>query len=266
MPLSLEGVRVAITENRYPEQLANLLRRLGATVISCPLLKETPIENVAGAQRFISICEHTQIDYVVFYTGVGVDFLFRAVNKPEIVARSRILARGPKAVNALGRVGLQADLIADTATTEGIIQTLSREPLQGKTVLIQLYGNENPELFTALRKLGATAIGVSIYSYTQASDTAAIEELIRKILGREIDAITFTSATQVPFFFRTAAAMMDPVKLRKRLNGDIVVVSVGPITSRALRDEGVEVRVEPAESKMGPMVQALAEYFAKKES
>jgi uroporphyrinogen-III synthase len=261
MPRPLDGVRVAITENRYPEQLTTLLERLGATVISCPLLKETPVANATGARRFISICELTPIDYIVFYTGVGVDFLFRAVNKPEVVARSKILARGPKAVNALRRAGLQPDFIADEPTTEGILKTLSREPLAGKTVLVQLYGNENPQLFTALQKLGATGIGVSIYSYTQASDTAAIEDLVRKVIHKQIDAITFTSATQVPFLFQTADAMPDAAKFRTRLKKDIVVVSVGAVTSRALLEMGVEPRVEPAEHKMGAMVRALGEYF-----
>ena len=88
MSRPLDGVRVAITENRYPEQLAQMLERLGATVLSCPLLKETPIEDSSGARRFISICENTHIDYIVFYTGVGVDILFRAVNKPDVVSRS----------------------------------------------------------------------------------------------------------------------------------------------------------------------------------
>jgi uroporphyrinogen-III synthase len=264
MPSPLDGVRVAITENRYPEQLRQLLERLGAVVFSYPLLKETPIENAAGARRFISICEHTQIDYIVFYTGVGVDLLFRAVDRPDVVGRSKILARGPKAVNALKRVGLEPDFIADTATTEGILRTLSREPLQGKTVLIQLYGQENPELFTALQKRGATAIGVSIYTYTQASDNAAIEELVRKIVTKDIQVITFTSATQVPFLFRSADAITDPARFRRRLKKDLVVVSVGAVTSRALRESGVEPHVEPAEHKMGAMVRALAEYFEKR--
>jgi uroporphyrinogen-III synthase len=264
MPNPLDGIRVAITENRYPEQLRQLLERLGATVLSYPLLKETPIEDATGARRFISICEHTQIDYIVFYTGVGVDFLFRAVNKPEVVARSKILARGPKAVNALRRAALQPDFVADTATTEGIVRTLSREPLHGKTVLIQLYGKENPELFSALQKLGATAIGVSIYTYTQASDTTAIEELVGLIVKKEIDVLTFTSATQVPFLFQAADAMTDPAKFRRRLKKDIVVVSVGEVTSRALRDAGVDPRVEPVEPKMGAMVRALGEYFEKR--
>jgi uroporphyrinogen-III synthase len=260
----LDGIRVAITENRYPEQLSQLLERLGASVFACPLLKETPIENAAGARRFVSICENTQIDYIVFYTGVGVDLLFRAVNKPEVLAKSKILARGPKAVNALKRAGLEPDFIADSATTEGIVRTLSREPLNGKAILVQLYGQDNPQLAQALQKRGATVIGVSIYSYTQASDKAAIEDLITRILKKEIDAITFTSATQVPFLFAAVAELGKSEAFRKRMKKDVVVASVGAVTSRALREAGVEPHVEPKESKMGPMVKALAEFFEKR--
>jgi uroporphyrinogen-III synthase len=264
MPGSLDGIRVAITENRYPEQLTQLLERLGAAVLSIPLLKETPIENAAGARRFVSICENTEIDYIVFYTGVGVDFLFREVNKPEVIAKSRILARGPKAVTALKRAGLDANLIADSPTTEGILTTLSREKLTGKTILIQLYGQENHALLTALQKKGATPIAVSLYSYTQASDPQSVELLIRQIMDRKVHAITFTSATQVPFFFRAAEGLVDRAKFRQRLKNDVVVASIGEVTSRALRDVGVEPHVEPKEPKMGPMVKALAAYFEKK--
>jgi uroporphyrinogen-III synthase len=260
----LDGIRVAITEHRYPEQLTQLLERLGATVLSYPLLKETPIQDASGARRFISICENTEIDYIVFYTGVGVDLLFQAVNKPDVISRSKILARGPKAVNALKRAGVRVDLIAESATTEGIVRTLSKEDLKGKTVLVQLYGQENPNILAALQKRGATVIGVSIYSYTQASDTAALEDLVKKILDKRIDAITFTSATQVPFLFRTADALASPAVFRQRLKKDVVVASVGEVTSRALQDAGVEPHVQPAEPKMGPMVKALGEFFEKR--
>ena len=244
--------------------MTQLLERLGATVIACPLLKETPIEDSSGARRFISLCEGTAIDYIVFYTGVGVDILFRTVTKPEVLAQSRIVARGPKAVNALKRAGMRVDIVADSATTEGIIQALSRENLKDKTVLVQLYGQENTELSTALQKRGATVIGVSIYNYTQASDTASIHELVQNILDRKIEAITFTSATQVPFLFQLADRIADPATFRKRLTKDVVVASVGEVTSRALRDVGVEPQVTPAEPKMGPMVKALAEFLQRR--
>jgi len=266
MPRPLDGIRVAITENRYPEQLTQLLERLGAVVSSCPLLKETAIEDASGARRFISLCENTTIDYIVFYTGVGVDLLFRAFDCGETIGRSRIVARGPKAVNALKRVGVRVDLVAESATTDGIFQTMSREDLKNKTVLVQLYGNQNTELTAKLQKRGATVIGVSIYNYAQASDTETVERLVKQIVKGEIDAITFTSATQVPFFFQAADALVKPETFRKRFKKDVIVASVGEVTSRALRAAGVEPHVMPQESKMGPMVKALGEYFQRRKS
>jgi uroporphyrinogen-III synthase len=159
---------------------------------------------------------------------------------------------------------MRVDVVADTATTAGILQALSGEDLKDKTVLVQLYGQENSELSSALQKRGATVIGVSVYSYTQASDTATIEELVKKVLDRKIDAITFTSATQVPFLFRMADTLVDPTAFRKRLKKDVIVASVGDVTSRALRDAGVEPHVIPTEPKMAPMVKALAEFFQRR--
>src|SRR6266446_6317131 len=115
----LEKIRVALPENRYPEQLTQLLQPSGATVISCPLVRETPLENAESARRFIELCETNTVDYIVFFTGVGVNFLLRAVNKPEALSRSKILARGPKAVAALKRAGVRVDFVAEEPTTEG---------------------------------------------------------------------------------------------------------------------------------------------------
>src|SRR3954464_1559508 len=152
----LDGVRVATTENRYPEQLARLLEREGATVYSCPLLRETPVEHDGNARQFMKLCETSKVDFIVFYTGVGIEFLFRAENKPDVISRSRIIARGPKAVNALKKFGVRDCLSADTPTTEGILKTLAREGVRGKTVLVQLYGQDNSELRRELQAMGAT--------------------------------------------------------------------------------------------------------------
>ena len=264
MPRALENLRVAITEHRYTPQLTQLLERHGATVFACPLVKETPIEDAEGARRFIGLCETTSVDYIVFYTGVGVDFLFRAVNKPEVVARSKILARGPKAVAGLRRAGVRIDFVADSPTTEGIIQTLSREELTGKSVLVQLYGQPNPELTKALEDRGANVTGISLYRYTEASDRTAIDQLIDKILDGEVDAITFTSAPQVRFLFDAAAGRQNRNELRQRLDKDVLIVSIGEVTGRALAAAGLAAQVMPEEPKMGPMVEALVDYVEKR--
>jgi uroporphyrinogen-III synthase len=260
MTQMLQGLRVAITEHRYTSQLGQLLQRHGAIVYSYPLVQETPAEDSAGARRFMAMCETSPVDYIVFYTGVGVDFLFRAENKPEVVARSKVLARGPKAVAALRRAGVRIDFVADAPTTEGIIETLSREDLQGKSVLVQLYGTPNVELTEALEAEGAKVTGISLYRYTQASDGKAIDELVDKILNGAIDAITFTSAPQVRFLLQAAAGRGKEIELLKRFHTDVLIASIGEVTGRALQEAGLHAQVIPEEPKMGRMVEALVKY------
>jgi len=257
----LDGVRVATTENRYPEQLARLLEREGAIVYSCPLLRETPVEHAGNARRFMELCETSRVDFLIFYTGVGIEFLFRAQNKPDVIARSRIIARGPKAVNALKKFGIRECITADTPTTEGIIKTLARQGVQGKSVLVQLYGQDNSELRQGLESMGATVTGISLYHYEQASDTGAISELVRRITAGEIDAITFTNGPQSRFLLKEAMSLGNGEQFLKHLKKTIVVASIGEVTSRALQEIGIEPHVTPDEPKMGPMVKALADFF-----
>jgi uroporphyrinogen-III synthase len=264
MTKPLEGVRVAITENRFPEQLTQLLERYGADVYSCPLLRETPIEDIENSRQFIRLCETTKIDYIVFYTGVGVDFLFRITNKPEVFSRSKTIARGPKAVNALRKNGVQVDFVADSPTTAGILQTLSREELRGKSVLVQLYGEENVELRRVLESKGATVTGLSLYRYEQASDAGAVAKLVRAIALGKIQAITFTTGAQARFLLQAAEEQGSRSTLIDHFAEDVVVVSIGEITARVLRGLGIEPKVIPEEPKMGPMVKALADFFEKR--
>lgn len=261
MAKPLDGVRVAIPENRYPEQLTQLLERQGATVYSCPLLRETAIEDIENARLFMSLCETSRIDIIIFYTGVGVEFLFRTAHKPEVIARSRLIARGPKTVNALKKFGIQGDFVADAPTTEGILATLSKDDLHGKSVLVQLYGQDNPQLREGLETMGAKVTGLSLYRYEHASDPEAVAELVRKITRGEINAITFTNGPQARFLLETADAQGNRATLLKHLESDVVVVSIGEVTTRALREMGIEPRVEPDDPKMGPMVKALADFF-----
>ena len=109
--------------------------------------------------------------------------------------------------------------------------------------------------------MGATVTGISLYHYEQASDTEAVSELVRRITQGEIDAITFTNGPQARFLLKEAVSLGSGEELLKHFEKDIVVVSIGEVTSRALREMGIEPRVIPEEPKMGPMVKALANFF-----
>ena len=260
----LDNFRVALAEHRYGPALTQLLQREGATVLACPLVKETPIEDKDGARRFVTCCETSPVDYIVFYTGVGVDFLFRSVTNPDVIARARILARGPKAVAALKRAGMRVDLIAEEPTTAGIARTLSKEDLAGRSVLVQSYGEEEPDLVNLLRERGARVTAISIYRYTEASDRAAVDQLIGAILAGAVDAMMFTSAIQIRFLLEAgrAAGVLDALHDQLRLK--MVLVSIGEVTGRSLAEAGLSPQVTPLEPKMAPMVEALAKFVEQK--
>ena len=50
--------------------------------------------------------------------------------------------------------------------------------------------------------------------------------------------------------------------LVETLNKDVVVSAMGPVCRAALEELGIEPRVVPTNPKMGPLVSALADYFA----
>ncbi len=47
-----------------------------------------------------------------------------------------------------------------------------------------------------------------------------------------------------------------------RCSAQLVVASIGPVTSDAIREMGYVVDVEAAESTMGSLVDAIAEHFS----
>jgi uroporphyrinogen-III synthase len=69
------------------------------------------------------------------------------------------------------------------------------------------------------------------------------------------DAVTFTSASTAG----NLVALLTEAGVK--LPGEVVRASIGPITSRALRELGLTPQVEAAEPTVAALVQALADYL-----
>jgi uroporphyrinogen-III synthase len=63
------------------------------------------------------------------------------------------------------------------------------------------------------------------------------------------------------FDFATQLGMADA--LQNALKNKVTIASVGEVTSRALAELNLTPAVVPAQSKMGPLAQAVADYFQK---
>ena len=100
----------------------------------------------------------------------------------------KVVVRGPKPVAALRQFNVHVDTIPAVPTTEGVIDALRPENLQGARVGVQLYGTPNPQLISALESRGGIVIPVQVYSYGAAADSGWVNGLVTKLVNREIPA------------------------------------------------------------------------------
>jgi uroporphyrinogen-III synthase len=268
MAQPLENITVGVLEHRFASEFSTLFEKLGATVHACPLLEEKPVENPDELRTFINHVLTGRIDIMIFLTGVGARFL---INESEAMGlkdqflkaleKLTIVVRGPKPVNALRQFGLRVDVVPQTATTEGVIETLQSRDLNGRHIGVQLYGTPNPQLVSALESKGAKVTPVQVYAYGAAADSGAVNTLISSILSGHIQVVAFTSAPQVRMLFDFAMQAGLAEALARSLQTAVTVASIGEVTSRALTEKGIAAKIVPTQPKMGAMVQAVREYF-----
>ncbi|MEQ9012177.1 uroporphyrinogen-III synthase [Algiphilus sp.] len=268
----LAGYTVAVPETRELDVFVAMLERRGARALRCPLVAIKDAPDPAPVLQWIAWFCQGPCDDLILLTGEGLRRLLACIDQhaphqrePFLarLAAVRTITRGPKPGRVLRTLGLKADCIADSPTTQGVISTLQREDLQGRIMGVQLYGSEvNQPLQDFLAAAGATLHTVAPYVYADAIEQAQVIELIDRITRREVDAIAFTSMAQVQRLFRVARDSERESPLQEGLRA-IAVAAVGPVVADSLREHGCQVDAMPGESFfLKPMTGALAELLA----
>src|ERR1051326_4245400 len=175
--MSLSGLRVVIFESRRAAEMAELVRRRGGEVLSAPALREIPLAENSAAADFARRLAAGEIDVAIFLTGVGARYLFEAVatDRAELAAAlSRIVtvARGPKPREALREIGVHPTVaVPEPNTWRDLLAALDAHgSIDEKTVAVQEYGVENPELVHELESRGATVLRVPVYRWALPED------------------------------------------------------------------------------------------------
>lgn len=266
----LEGLRVLSLESRHAEQMMKLIENEGAEAISAPSMREVPLKDNPAALAFAEELFEGKFDLVIFLTGVGTRILFNAVETKyprqklvDALSRVPVVARGPKSVTALRQFAVPVAIaVPEPNTWRDIVKTLVEHPafsaLEGKRVAIQEYGVSNPELVQALEGLGATVTCVPVYQWDLPEDLQPLRRGIKAIGEGSIDVLLLTSATQVHHMMQVAAQNGLEDSVRRGLER-VLIVSVGPICTEALRQHGIQVDLEPAHPRMGQLVHETAE-------
>jgi uroporphyrinogen-III synthase len=266
----LDGLRVLSLESRRAAEMAKLIANYGGQAIVAPSMREVPLESNTEALAFARTLAAGGFDIVIFLTGVGTRALARVVETvypvekfTEALRRIAIVARGPKPVAALKALGVPVTLaVPEPNTWRDLLRALDEKAdliaLKGRRVAVQEYGASNAELLAGLAERGAQVTRVPVYQWALPEDTGPLRAAVEAIAHGEIDIALFTTSIQVTHLLRIAREMNLEPELRHGFE-QIVVGSIGPITSEELREQGLRADFEPSHPKMGFLVNEVAE-------
>jgi uroporphyrinogen III methyltransferase / synthase len=237
-PRPLGRRTIAVTRARAQASgLAQQLRELGAEVVQAPAIRIQPIPGPA--------LDPVPYDLICVTSANAAEQLFARLagggRDARALATARIASIGAGTTQALAAHGIAADVEAERSTGEGLVEALAGVEFGRALVARALGGREL--LPDALRQRGEVDVLDLYESVAEPLDAGTIAAV------RSADYVTFTSASTVR---NLLAALGDD-----GLSPGTRVVSIGPITSEALREAGIAVDVEAAEHDIGGLVQAL---------
>jgi uroporphyrinogen III methyltransferase/synthase len=242
----LHGRRVVVTRARAQASgLAATLRGLGAEVVELPAIRIEPRIESDEAQRAVaSISEYA---LVCLTSPNGVRLLFEALSAAGLDARAlagaTVAAIGPGTARELARHGIDADVVPERFVAEALVEALAGAEVSGKRVLVARAEEARDVLPDALRERGAEVDVVALY------ETVREEPAPKAIEAAQgADYVTFTSSSTVR---NLTEALGDRFPRAAR------VVSIGPVTSEAARDAGLEVHVEAERHDVEGLIAAL---------
>jgi len=255
---ALRGRCVLVTRPRdQVMELAEGLRRRGATVVEAPAIRiEGPAD---GAPLDAALQRLEAFDWIVFTSANGVRaFLdrIRALNRALPDRRLQIAAIGPATAAALEAEGLRVDLVPERFVAEEVFEALRQTgPLKGKRMLLPRADIAREALPDLLRAAGAEVEVVVAYrTVTAVEEVSRALDLVNE--GR-VDVVTFTSGSTVRSFLSAAPNTGE-------LRGKFASASIGPITSRALRDAGFEPDIEASVYTVDGLIEAIERYFSER--
>jgi uroporphyrinogen III methyltransferase / synthase len=260
----LYGRRIVVTRARAQASgLAARLRGLGAEVVELPAIRIEPrieSDEVRGAVGRIG-------DYalIVLTSPNGVRLLFEAMRRAGLDARAlgapekqqvveaasgavsntgtTVAAIGPGTARALAKCGIAADIVPERFVAESLAEALGEVEVRGKRVLVARATEAREVIPEHLSERGAEVDVIALYETVREEPMPEAVEA-----AQNADYVTFTSSS-------TVRNLTDA--LGDRFPSAARVVSIGPVTSEAARNAGLEVHVEAERHDVDGLIAAL---------
>ena len=251
----LLGKRIVVTRTRkQASALSNKLRALGAHVIELPTIR---IEPPTELREFAELVQDAHIyDWIVFTSANGVeaffDIFFKLYDDLREIGGVRIATIGPATAQRVKDFHLHVDLQPEEFIAEAVVREFKKQgSIENERILLVRAEKARDILPKELSAAGA--IVDEAPAYRTVPETRDINGAQRQLAETGADLITFTSSSTVDNFL--ALGLTWPKNMR--------VASIGPITSKTARDQGLAVDIEARRHDIDGLVQAIRDFFAR---
>lgn len=249
---SLTGRRILVTRSAHQAgKLSDGLRILGAEPVEVPVLEIRPPEDFAAFDA--ALRGLPSYDWLIFTSANTVQALAERAAALgldlSLPPQARIAAIGTATAEAVRKIGLPVGFVPKNYVAESLIEEFSEE-WTGKQVLLARAAVARDVIPQTLRAAGAVVDVVDAYRNVLPDEAP---ERLRSALAGGIDAATFTSSSSVTHLAEAAAQAGIAFPL-----AGVMAVSIGPITSKTLREHGWEPAAEADPHDIPGLISAVA--------
>ncbi|MHB1719564.1 MAG: uroporphyrinogen-III C-methyltransferase [Acidimicrobiales bacterium] len=268
--LPLHGIRVLVTRARAQSApLRDALRAAGADVVEMPMIQIVdPADGGAALRK--AAASAPSYDWVAFTSVNSVERFVQLLRDGRALGPARLAVVGNATAAALRTWHLEADLIAEPQTAEGLAAVMppaqsgaaedspvtaggSMAPSYGRgRVLFPRAAEGRDVLAPALRAKGWLVDEVDAYRTVPADVSSGLRSQVE---DGTVDVVTFTSPSTVRSYVSQFGV---PGNWKKTP----VVACMGPVTAEAARTAGIYVDVVAAHPTVEHLVAGLVELRA----
>lgn len=263
----LFGKRILVTRSRHQiSEIADRLEMDGAEVLEVPTIEFCPPTSWKNLDRAIGNVGQNlkKYSWILFTSANGVTSFFERLKKKgcdvRALSSSKVGAIGAVTASVIASYGIHPDLVAKEFRSEGLIKALTEHSKKGSRLKAQniliVRAKETREMVGGiLKKAGAKVDEVEAYQMTLPKKNAP---LLKDVLKGKLDLVVFASSN-------TARNYLELARIAKveKLAKQIPVACIGPITRKSAEQMGLNVVIQPKQSTMPDLVEAIVDFFKK---
>jgi len=249
--LPLAGRRVLVTRAAHQAgKLSDALRALGAEPVEVPVLEIRPPESYQALD--LALRSLNTYDWIIFTSGNTIAAVHVRMTDLGISLsglRPRFAAVGEATAQAVEKtLHVEAALTPREYVAESLVAELAPQ-IAGKRVLLARAAIARDVIPDALRAAGAHVDVVDAYRNVLPEKAP---QKLRAAVKLGLDATTFTSSSSVTHLAEAAKLAAVPFPLT-----GVPAISIGPITSKTLREAGWQPAAEANPHDLVGLVEAV---------